>query len=121
MHTRRGGLRTRTPKEFAERHGKPDEILLRAVSGMLPKNKLRPVRLRRLTLFPGSHYDLAQKYPHLATNAKAAAALEGVPFQPVAAAAPVAEVTKPVPARLAKLARDFNASIDVAAVKGVNR
>ncbi|KII94688.1 hypothetical protein PLICRDRAFT_98051 [Plicaturopsis crispa FD-325 SS-3] len=34
---------------------KPDEIIRHAVSGMLPKNKLRERRLARLKIFPGEH------------------------------------------------------------------
>lgn len=31
---------------------KPELVLMRAVSGMLPSNKLRVVRMRRLKVFP---------------------------------------------------------------------
>jgi large subunit ribosomal protein L13 len=34
---------------------KPEEIIRRAVSGMLPKNKLRDRRMERLRIFPGEH------------------------------------------------------------------
>jgi large subunit ribosomal protein L13 len=73
-----GGIKTRTPKEFAERHGKPDEIMTRAVYGMLPKNKLRSQRMLRFIMFPGNHYELAEKYPHIAAEALAAAKHEKV-------------------------------------------
>jgi len=48
-----GGLRQRTAKEvFARR---PEDILWRAVNGMLPKNNLQQARLRKLLIFPGEH------------------------------------------------------------------
>ncbi|KAE8214967.1 hypothetical protein CF327_g1698 [Tilletia walkeri] len=45
-----GGLKERTYKEMMKK--KPDEIIRKAVSGMLPKNKLRERRLDRLKIFP---------------------------------------------------------------------
>ena len=54
--------------------------MLRAISGMLPKNKLRSIRMERLILFPGSHKDLADRFPHIANIAKEAAVRDGVPF-----------------------------------------
>ncbi|EEB08048.1 mitochondrial 54S ribosomal protein YmL23 [Schizosaccharomyces japonicus yFS275] len=47
-----GHLKSWTMKEMAEKRGKK-ELLLRAVSGMLPKNRLRDKRLERLKLFDG--------------------------------------------------------------------
>jgi len=46
-----GGLKERTVRQQLER--KPEEVLKRAVSRMLPKNKLRVARLRKLRLFVG--------------------------------------------------------------------
>ncbi|KAG2013009.1 mitochondrial 54S ribosomal protein YmL23 [Coprinopsis cinerea AmutBmut pab1-1] len=46
-----GGLKETPYKTMQER--KPDEIIRHAVSGMLPKNKLRDRRLERLKIFPG--------------------------------------------------------------------
>lgn len=40
---------------------KPEQILRRAVSGMLPKNKLRERRLERLKIFPGETHPYADK------------------------------------------------------------
>ena len=34
---------------------RPEDILWRAVSGMIPKNNLRAPRLRKLLIFPGEH------------------------------------------------------------------
>ena len=41
---------------------KPEEILRRAVSGMLPKNKLRERRLERLKIFPDESHPYGAKY-----------------------------------------------------------
>ncbi|KAG8828532.1 54S ribosomal protein L23, mitochondrial [Serendipita sp. 401] len=46
-----GGLHERKYKDLMKR--KPDEILRLAVSGMLPKNKLRDRRMERLRIFEG--------------------------------------------------------------------
>ncbi|KAM5542390.1 hypothetical protein V8D89_003849 [Ganoderma adspersum] len=45
-----GGLKEIEYKDMMRR--KPDEIIRQAVSGMLPKNKLRERRLERLRIFP---------------------------------------------------------------------
>ncbi|KAK9453764.1 ribosomal protein L13-domain-containing protein [Dipodascopsis uninucleata] len=53
-HTQRpGGLKELTMERLAAKRGF-GEILRRAVSGMLPKNKLRQARLSRLRTFEGS-------------------------------------------------------------------
>ena len=49
-----GGLRKITVKELREQ--KPEEIIRHAVSGMLPKNKLRASMLKRLYVFSGSEH-----------------------------------------------------------------
>ena len=46
-----GGIKSVTPKKLEEK-GEATEILRKAVSGMLPKNKLRKHREKRLVLFP---------------------------------------------------------------------
>ncbi|KAG6819137.1 hypothetical protein H0H93_015030 [Arthromyces matolae] len=48
-----GGLKETPYKDMKDR--KPDEVIRHAVSGMLPKNKLRDRRLERLRIFPGIH------------------------------------------------------------------
>lgn len=45
-----GGLKETPYKDMKKRH--PEEIIRQAVSGMLPKNKLRERRLERLKIFP---------------------------------------------------------------------
>ena len=55
-----GGLRTYTFDELMTK--KPEEIILRAVSRMLPKNKLGTEMLRRLRVYKGDkHNQQAQK------------------------------------------------------------
>jgi large subunit ribosomal protein L13 len=46
-----GGLKMETLVDLRAR--KPTEILRRAVLGMLPKNKLRKERMKRLFIYPG--------------------------------------------------------------------
>ncbi|KIK52999.1 hypothetical protein GYMLUDRAFT_142612, partial [Collybiopsis luxurians FD-317 M1] len=48
-----GGLHEIPYKDMM--HKKPEEIIRHAVSGMLPKNKLRDRRMERLRIFPGEH------------------------------------------------------------------
>lgn len=55
-----GGLKVRSFKELAER--KPEEIIRRAVWGMLPKNRLGRKLLSRLHIYPArQHLHNAQK------------------------------------------------------------
>ncbi len=54
-----GGLRTRTLKEL--RAQDPTEIITHAVSGMLPKNKLRAQMLKRLYVFADENHKYADK------------------------------------------------------------
>lgn len=55
-----GGLRERTLAEQLER--RPEEVLRRAVRGMLPKNRLAAVQLRKLKVYAGP------EHPHGAQN-----------------------------------------------------
>lgn len=54
-----GGLRTRTLKEV--RAQKPEEVITRAVAGMLPKNKLRAQMLKRLYVFSDENHKYEDK------------------------------------------------------------
>ncbi|KAF8703063.1 hypothetical protein AX14_014241 [Amanita brunnescens Koide BX004] len=47
-----GGLKETPYKATSMMEKKADEIIRQAVSGMLPKNKLRDRRLERLKIFP---------------------------------------------------------------------
>jgi large subunit ribosomal protein L13 len=55
-----GGLHTRTLREQLAR--RPEEVLRKAVRGMLPKNKLAAVQLRKLKIYAGP------EHPHAAQN-----------------------------------------------------
>ncbi len=54
-----GGLRKETLGELRAR--KPEEIIKHAVSGMLPKNRLRDKMLKRLYVYGGSEHKFADK------------------------------------------------------------
>ena len=54
-----GGFRQRPFKKQMDLH--PDRIVTAAVSRMLPKNKLRPLRLKRLKVFPGPTHPYQEK------------------------------------------------------------
>lgn len=55
-----GGFRERPFKNQMKLH--PDRIITDAVSKMLPKNKLRPLRLKRLKVFPGQEHPYKDKF-----------------------------------------------------------
>jgi large subunit ribosomal protein L13 len=55
-----GGLRARTLGEMLER--RPEEVIRRAVKGMLPRNRLARAQLRKLKVYSGpDHPHAAQK------------------------------------------------------------
>lgn len=58
-NTRPGSLRTVTMDVLMEKHG-GSEVLRKAVSGMLPKNRLRDKRLARLKAFEGEAHPYKQ-------------------------------------------------------------
>jgi large subunit ribosomal protein L13 len=55
-----GGLRERTLAEQLKR--RPEEVIRKAVKGMLPKNKLASAQLRKLKVYAGP------EHPHTAQN-----------------------------------------------------
>lgn len=55
-----GGLRTRTLKEV--RAKMPEEVITRAVAGMLPKNKLRAQMLKRLFVYADENHKYQDKF-----------------------------------------------------------
>ncbi|SMO77886.1 LSU ribosomal protein L13P [Balnearium lithotrophicum] len=57
-----GGLKQATLKELLQK--KPEEVIRLAVRGMLPKNKLRDRRMKRLKVYAGP------EHPHKAQNPK---------------------------------------------------
>jgi large subunit ribosomal protein L13 len=56
-----GGLRSRTLNEMLER--RPEEVLRRAVKGMLPRNRLGRAQLRKLKIYAGSEHPHAAQQP----------------------------------------------------------
>lgn len=54
-----GGLKEEKFKDLLQR--RPEEIIRRAVSGMLPKNKLRKRMLRRLFIYRGEEHPYKDK------------------------------------------------------------
>lgn len=55
-----GGLKSEALAKLRER--KPEEIIRSAVSGMLPKNKLRASMLKRLLIFPSPDHPYKDKF-----------------------------------------------------------
>ena len=55
-----GGLKTIRFKELLEKN--PENLLRRAISGMLPKNKLRDRRLARLFIFANDNHPYKDKF-----------------------------------------------------------
>jgi len=55
-----GGLKKITFEKMSQE--KPDEIIRHAVSGMLPKNKLRDRRLARLFIFKDENHKFSDKF-----------------------------------------------------------
>jgi large subunit ribosomal protein L13 len=56
-----GGIKEATLAEVREKH--PERIIVEAVKGMLPKNKLAAERLKRLRVFAGSDHDHTAQTP----------------------------------------------------------
>lgn len=55
-----GGLKTRTLKEVKEQNA--TEVVMHAVSGMLPKNRLRAKMLKRLYVFSDENHKYQDKF-----------------------------------------------------------
>ena len=58
-----GGLKEISYREMMEK--KPEEVIAHAVSGMLPKNKLRARMMTRLRVFAGPNHDHAAQNPEV--------------------------------------------------------
>ena len=56
-----GGLKNVSFKDMLERH--PDRIIKAAVDGMLPKNKLRAIRMRKLKVYTGCEHPHEAQQP----------------------------------------------------------
>jgi len=55
-----GGFKSETLQELRER--RPTEIVTRAVSGMLPQNRLKKQMLKRLYVFEGQEHNYMDKF-----------------------------------------------------------
>lgn len=55
-----GGFKSETLRELRER--KPQDIIMHAVKGMLPDNRLKDKMLKRLFVFSGSEHTYADKF-----------------------------------------------------------
>jgi large subunit ribosomal protein L13 len=56
-----GGLRSRTLQEMLER--RPEEVIRKAVKGMLPRNRLARAQLRKLKVYAGPDHPHAAQQP----------------------------------------------------------
>src|SRR5215204_6378261 len=56
-----GGLRSRTLSEMLDRQ--PEEVIRRAVKGMLPRNRLGRAQLRKLKVYAGPEHPHAAQKP----------------------------------------------------------
>lgn len=56
-----GGLRERSAKEILEKS--PEELIYKAVKGMLPKNTLGRAQLKKLKVYAGSEHPHAAQQP----------------------------------------------------------
>jgi large subunit ribosomal protein L13 len=56
-----GGIRSRTLGEMLER--RPEEVIRRAVKGMLPRNRLGRAQLRKLKVYAGPDHPHAAQQP----------------------------------------------------------
>ena len=83
-----GSQRSFSPQYFAEVKGKPEEVLVRAVRGMLPKNRLRDERMARLFPSKDTKIEHLDKFPDELVKLFALAAkpkfeiLESAPMTP---------------------------------------
>lgn len=55
-----GGLKVETLRELRQR--KPQDVIIHAVKGMLPQNKLRDKMLKRLFVFAGEEHPYQDKF-----------------------------------------------------------
>ena len=58
-----GGLKTVALSDLQKKA--PEKIILEAVSGMLPKNKLRPVYLKKLKVYSGTEHPHTAQQPEV--------------------------------------------------------
>ena len=56
-----GGIKEATAKELLEKH--PTDLIIKAVKGMLPKNKLGRAQLKKLKVYAGQNHPHAAQQP----------------------------------------------------------
>lgn len=56
-----GGMKSASAKEVRQKN--PEKLIIEAVKGMLPRNKLAAERLKRLRVFPGSEHTHTPQQP----------------------------------------------------------
>ena len=56
-----GGLKESSAKDLMAKH--PTDLLIHAVKGMLPKNKLGAAQLKKLKVYPGTEHPHAAQQP----------------------------------------------------------
>ncbi len=56
-----GGLKERTAKELREKH--PEDLVINAVKGMLPKNRLGRAQLKKLKVYAGAEHPHTAQQP----------------------------------------------------------
>lgn len=61
-----GGLTTETLAKLRQR--KPEDVIIHAVKGMLPQNKLRAKMLNRLLVFKGEDHPYKDKFKKASSN-----------------------------------------------------
>lgn len=59
-----GGLKSITAEKLLEK--KPEQLLIEAVKGMLPKNKLQSIFMKKLKVYAGSEHPHAAQQPQIA-------------------------------------------------------
>ena len=62
----RGGLKEFTAEKLLQRN--PEEVIRRAVSGMLPKNKMKDHFLKKLKIYPAAEHPHQSQQPQLLTE-----------------------------------------------------
>lgn len=56
-----GGIKSKSAKEMMDSH--PTDLLMKAVKGMLPKNKLGRAQLKKLKIYTGNEHPHAAQQP----------------------------------------------------------
>ena len=60
---------------------KPEQVLMKAIGGMLPRNRLKPARLRRLRIFAGPTHTHTAQLPQLEEAYRLGLIVDGGDFE----------------------------------------